>query len=122
MRTLVNYLLMHLFLIALFSCNSNPVTPSEVHPGRRDYVWTADTLPNYSYMGKLWGSSPSDVWAIGAAGSYSNTIYHFDGNKWSTDGIHRFISPHSIFGFAKNNVETEKSGIMTVMSGKKMPY
>ena len=90
-----------LFLLVI-SCNDNPVTPPEDQPGRRDYTWTVDTIPNY--MIRMWGDSPTDVWIIGPAGNYNRTIYHYDGNRWTTDDVFRFISPSSIFGFSQNNV------------------
>ena len=94
---------LNLFLIAAFRCsNNNPVTPSEEQPGKRDYKWTVDTLPNY--MTRMWGNTASDVWAIGQPGDFSKTIYHYDGNSWSTDEIFRSIIPSSIFGFAKNDI------------------
>jgi len=85
------------------SCGDNITGP--VQPGRRDYVWTVDTL-NYPYntITRMWGNTPTDVWSISSGGDLDKTIFHFDGNKWTTDGISRPISPHSIFGFSSNNV------------------
>ena len=36
-------------------------------------------------------------------GGADKTIYHFDGEKWKTDGISRPLAPTAIFGFAPNN-------------------
>jgi hypothetical protein len=96
-----SFLITLLFLIA---CNDSPNGPDEPPPGSRDYTWKVDTL-NYPYNinRRIWGSSPSDVWAINS-GYSDKTIFHFDGNKWSTDGRPRRISPHSIWGFSKDNV------------------
>ena len=88
---------------AYFSCD-NPTGPIEDTPGRRDYTWTVDTL-NIEYPAyKIWGSSPSDVWSINTSPDLSHSFWLYDGNKWSTDGVFRLISPHALFGFARNNV------------------
>jgi len=91
-------------LLVINSCNNSPVAPPEDQPGRRDYTWTVDTVNYPNSINRLWGSSPSDLWAVGPAGNLSKTIWHYDGEKWSTDGIFRLISATSIFGFSKYNV------------------
>ena len=91
-------------ILIINSCNECVLGPGNIEPGRRDYVWTVDTIPNYSYMSKLWGSSPTNVWAIGQPGDFSKSIWHYDGNQWTTDDVLRLIIPHSIYGFASNNV------------------
>ena len=92
-----------LVFLVLSSCNSNPLE-APVVPMTRDYVWSVDTILNYAYMNKLWGSSPRDVWAIGSPGNFSKTIWHFDGSYWSTDNVFRFFDPTSIYGFSANNI------------------
>ncbi len=90
----------------LFSCKDNPVDPTaNLEPGRRDYEWTVDTLKaQFTYLFKMWGSSPTDVWAVGPGSSFDKTIWHYDGNKWKTDGVSRGINPWCIYGFSANNV------------------
>ena len=93
--------IIHLILI---SCNSNPIESSS-QPGRRDYIWTADTLKiPFKYLYKIWGDAPDNVWAVGPGGSSSNAIWKYDGDKWSTDNISRNITPYGVWGFEKNNV------------------
>jgi hypothetical protein len=94
--------------LAVISCSCDTTEPplsDNIPPGRRDYSWTVDTL-NYPYntITRIWGSSPSDVWAISSGGDLDKTIFHFDGNNWTTDFISRPISPHSIFGFAPDDI------------------
>ena len=91
-------------LLLLNSCKDGITGPEEDQPGRRDYAWTVDTLNVESLIGKIWGSSPSDVWCINMSPDLSHSFWHYDGNKWSTDGKFRLISPHALFGFAQNNV------------------
>ena len=89
--------------ININSCNG--VTEPEIQPGRRDYVWTIDTLaiPFMSFS-RIWGSAADDVWIVGPGGDLDKTIYHYDGVKWKTDGISRPLSLLSVWGFGKNNV------------------
>ncbi len=98
-------------VLILTSCNSSPVIPPENkpdQPGRRDYTWTVDTMRHH--ITRIWGSAANDVWAVGPAGNLNTTIWHFDGNKWSSDSIFRVISPTAIYGFSKNNVFIGSSG------------
>ncbi|MDF1613184.1 hypothetical protein [Stygiobacter electus] len=88
------------------SCNHS--TEPEPQPGRRDYVWKFDTLKlkNYDFLilTKIWANSANDVWTIGFGNNSRNYIWHFDGNRWSTDSIPRSISPTGLFGFGSNIV------------------
>jgi hypothetical protein len=85
-------------------CKNNPMVPAQNTPGRRDYTWTVDTVHvPLAYIQKMWGSSPTDVWGI-SPGTSDSAIFHYDGVKWTCDGISRPFSPSTIFGFAKNNI------------------
>jgi hypothetical protein len=90
-------------LLLLNKCDSTePV--DDLKPGRRDYIWTVDTL-NYPFatLYRIWGSSPNDVWAI-SPGDWDKSITHFDGNEWVSYGVSGMNTPHSIYGFASNLV------------------
>lgn len=96
-------ILLSLFTV-LNSCNSNPLE-EPITPGRRDYVWTVDTLIiPFTKLYSMSGSEPTDIWAVGPGGGLDKTIYHFDGISWKTDGISRSLSPESVFSLSKNNV------------------
>ena len=92
-------------LLSVMQCEDNPVAPAQ--PGRRDYVWTADTLQipygDVFYPFRMWGSAANDVWLVGS-GSPS-MFWHFDGTKWSHmtayDGV---TDPTALFGFASNDI------------------
>lgn len=89
-------------LLYLGSCDDGPTEP-EIEPGRRDYVWKVDTLMiPFTSLLRISGSSSSNVWAIGPGGDLDKTIYHFDGEKWSNDGISRGISPLSVWTYDQN--------------------
>ncbi len=100
-----------IFLICLFSFSCNTTNPpvDKVQPGRRDYEWTMDTisgkLPNdIITLVRIWGSSPNDVWAVGPADAAVNSIWHYDGNSWTTDSVWRQIDPFAIYGFGPDNI------------------
>ena len=82
---------------------TDPVTPPEDQSGRRDYVWTIDTISSFDIISRLWGSSPTDLSAIRSSNPYES-INHFDGTKWTTDGIFRLWAPSSIYGFNSKNI------------------
>jgi hypothetical protein len=91
-----------LFTSAGCSSATGPITTSS--PGRRDYTWTVDTLNiPYTVLTSMWGSSPTDVWAVGT-GDKDKNIFHFTGEKWVNDGISRSLNPAAVFGFSSNNV------------------
>lgn len=89
-------------LLFLTNCSDN-ITDPEPEPGRRDYLWTIDTLFSFNPIYRLWGSSPTDVWAL-SRGTLREDIYHYNGTVWSTDGVFRLLSPYSIWGFSKNDI------------------
>ena len=93
------------FVFTVLTCN-NPVTPDDnLQPGRRDYVWTVDTVKvPFNYLSRISGSSPEDLWAVGPGGGLDETLWHYDGVGWKTDGVSRGISPLSVFSFSKDNV------------------
>lgn len=100
---------LNLFLLVpmgnlLTSCNTTEPT-DDLKPGRRDYTWTIDTVKiPFNDLTRIWGSAPNDVWAVGSGGGLDQTIWHYNGITWQTDGISRGIIPNSIFGFSTNDV------------------
>jgi len=107
---IMKIILLLLFITALvYSCNSNPVGPID-QPGRRDYIWTVDTL-NYPYntMYRMWGSSPTDIWTT-SSGYHDKSISHFNGVNWTSYGVDRMNVPYSIYGFSSNNVYVGSGG------------
>jgi hypothetical protein len=100
-------ILSSLLVFLLISCKHNPLEVSApTPPGRRDYVWTVDTLKSYSnYFTGLWGSSPSDVWTVGGGGDDDNRLWHFDGTKWNAYNKELIIcAGNALIGFSKNDV------------------
>jgi len=107
-----NLLLSAIVFVVLFSsCKSSPVAGPEdnIPAGRRDYVWTVDTIsnlvPTNSYY-FLWGTSPSNLWCGGPTGDYNKMLLHNDGTGWKVfphewDGL--WVEPWSIFGFSADD-------------------
>ncbi len=98
-----------LILTLFFSTQSckSPTGPKQdnLQPGRRDYTWTVDTLNiPYTVLESIWGSSPTDVWAVGPGGDKDKTLYHYTGQQWVNDGISRPLDPCAVFGFSQNDV------------------
>jgi len=85
-------------------CKKTLTGPVQDIPGRKDYIWSVDTL-NYPYstIYRVWGSSPTDVWAT-SAGDWDKSIFHFDGKVWTATGISGMNVPHSVYGFASDNI------------------
>jgi hypothetical protein len=66
------FVLISILLFTLQYCNTIE-PPGEDTPGRRDYVWTVDTLmvpEGRSVPSWMWGANENDIWAVGA--SYTN--------------------------------------------------
>ncbi|MEJ2103640.1 MAG: hypothetical protein P8X47_03570 [Ignavibacteriaceae bacterium] len=103
----INYLILVLLIFVLLSlsCNESSSTQYDNIPaGRRDYIWTVDTINTpYDAMGRMWGSSPSDIWTT-SDGSWDESISHFNGNKWTSFGVTGIIVPWAVYGFAYNDV------------------
>jgi hypothetical protein len=102
--------------LALLSLNltcSNLVAPEEEQPGRRDYVWTIDTLEYpgsfQTSMEDIWGSSPNNVYVVGHNDRAYGKMYRYDGNKWNAIDIGEYLGFRnvdlaSIFGFSFNDI------------------
>lgn len=87
------------------SCSS--VTEPDKLPGRRDYVWEVDTINpgNESLsLGRIWGSSPNDVWAVGSSSWTATSIWHYNGKQWRCDSIPRKVAASGLFGISQNDV------------------
>ena len=70
-------------LWAAFAESVSGGVPGEAPAGtllrRRDGVWEAIPAGTNARFNAVWGTSDSDIWAVGGAG----TIVHFDGTSWS---------------------------------------
>lgn len=74
-------------LISFNTCDENPLTDDNLTPGRRDYVWSVDSidfegLPTFIELKSIWGSSPTDVWGSHFTADVRNCLWHYDGTVW----------------------------------------
>ena len=85
MKLLLKLLTLVFVTLWILSCDSTepiiPVTPSSL-----EYNWEVDTLFNPHGYGvvpwSMWGSSPTDVWAVGFNLAGQGEMFHYDGNFW----------------------------------------
>jgi len=105
---------MHKFLIVLaviilginLSCDKAPTEIEDKDHGRRDYVWTVDTINGdngYLALTHIWGDSPDNIWICGGNGSNSYRVWNYDGARWRGLGT-KDLYPDGIFGFGKKNI------------------
>jgi hypothetical protein len=112
------YFLIMVILPSLFfglCCKDNGVAPiEELIPGRRDYVWTVDTLRvpagDMFYPSRIWGGADNDMWIAGSGSPSYNLLWHFDGTSWKRDSMSRPINPSSLWGFSGNDIWLGNSG------------
>jgi hypothetical protein len=98
-------------LFTLPSCNDESVPPVEPPPGSRDYEWTLDTLRSPGqgrvfHVTSLWGSSPTNVWAVCLSSSFRTAVWHYDGTQWMADTQITSSDHFAIWGSSENDVWT----------------
>ncbi len=88
------------------SCQDVGVVPDYMNPGRRDYVWTVDTLKvapeDVVYPWRIWGAASNDVW-LTCSGS-PGTLWHFDGSHWTRDVSGAFVPGAAVGGTSANDI------------------
>lgn len=97
-----------LVVILILSCNESGTDPIDnTEPGRRDYVWTIDTISTpalwVSYV-KIWGASPDDVWVVGAGSFADQTILRYNGENWDIYNNGKSYYCNSLLGFASDDI------------------
>lgn len=107
-----------ILILTEFSCNRNPVYPEDnIPPGKRDYVWSIDSVDYGNLAGtiqleSIWGSSATDVWGVnGDALDVRDCLWHYDGREWTRATEGTPITEHtgnkvvySVWGSAQNDV------------------
>jgi hypothetical protein len=95
-------------ILITISCKEEITKPEELPAGRRDYVWTRDTLradkDGFQFLSGIWGSSPNDVWVVGDAATYVNKVWHYDGTIWKNYLLSEYAEPTRVFGISSNEV------------------
>jgi hypothetical protein len=67
------------------------------------------TPPEVTTVFGIWGSSPTDVWAVGGDGNSHGFAWHFNGSTWTIPGglpadIARTNTLYKVWGLAANDV------------------
>jgi len=104
-----NLLLIPIYFLILFnlSCKKSPTEVIDnTQPGRRDYVWTVDTLIADDWFGinEVWGSSPNDIWIVAGGVSSKDCLWHYNGIKWTKSAQRLSPGLSSIFGFTTDDI------------------
>lgn len=73
--------------LAFSSCKqASPQSPSVITLGKRDYVWSRDTLFYQGMwqtaMQSMYGSSPNNVYVVGHCEDSRGRMWHYDGSQW----------------------------------------
>lgn len=100
---ILNILPSAIFLLFSFEGCKSPTGPQTES---RDYIWTVDTIKTMDplTLSRIWGISPSDVWAVGSGAATALGIWHYDGNRWDCDSISRGFTPWAVIGFSRDEV------------------
>lgn len=108
MNKTILFSLSALLLFINADCKDDPVKPVEIKPGRRDYVWTVDTLftkPGDIIYGvfRIWGSSAENVWMTATADA-GYKLWHYNGENWKRDSALLDITPEALYGINENDI------------------
>lgn len=91
-------------LILTISCKEEIINIEEPLAGRRDYVWSADTLKlprgEFASLAGIWGSNPNDLWATARGSSNQYRLWHYSNDKWNNIEIgFPLLDGTELFGF-----------------------
>ena len=101
-------LILNISFLLLFNSGCNTTEPPEenLQPGRRDYIWTADTLKSDDWFGisDIWGDSPTNIWLVAGGITGWDCLWHYDGVKW--ERYNEYLNPalNTVFGVTPNEV------------------
>jgi len=85
------------------SCKEGITGPIEPEAGRRDYVWSVDTLGD-TRTNQLWGMSYNDVYALDPEPYKYGKLWHFDGLNWINKPFYSPYQAQSFFGTSPTNI------------------
>ncbi len=73
-------------MLPLFGCREGNLKIIEPPPGKRDYLWTVDTLAYpgsfQTSMYSIWASSAKNVYVVGHNDQNRGQMFHYDGSSW----------------------------------------
>jgi hypothetical protein len=111
MKKNISYLISRLILIILIQiligCDTTEPPPVKPVKDPRTYTWTLDTL-KVSFqtdLRRIWGSAPNDVYIAGHNAGRPGSLWHFDGNSWSSVELPVITyDVNGIYGFSSSDV------------------
>ncbi|HEX2925472.1 MAG TPA: hypothetical protein VHP38_04330 [Ruminiclostridium sp.] len=90
---------------------------SRVDPGKRDFVWSIDSvdygdLPGSIELKSIWGSAPDDIWGACYSADVRDCLWHYDGKVWKRATGNSPLTSYgkgsrevgNLWGTAKNDV------------------
>jgi hypothetical protein len=117
LRTMPMYALLLALVFTSCKKDSSPEPPSGPKPGKRDYVWTVDTIAYpgsfQTTMRDIWASSPTNVYVVGHNDQPGpGTMFRYDGTRWSTTRFHAAegggvvgpVSLSAVYGTGPNDI------------------
>jgi hypothetical protein len=85
-----------LFAVVILTACGDTTAPSSL-------VWTSVPSPTTKRLQSIWGSSPTNIWAVGEAlSNQTGDIIHYNGTSWSTVMTGTFLS--SVWGTSASDV------------------
>lgn len=93
-------------IVIFYSCKEGITVPIEPEAGRRDYIWTVDTLETSSSfsVSSMWGVSENDLWIGGYMGAYAGEeLQHYDGHKFERNNQY-IPNIFTIWGLNENKI------------------
>lgn len=95
--------------LAITSCKEDNIITNPITPGKRDYVWTSDTLfalgNAQTSMRSMYGTSPNNVYVVGHCEVSAGRIWHYNGTNWQPVNLSSIRGGlEAIDGTAENNI------------------
>ncbi|MDZ7375717.1 MAG: hypothetical protein ONB13_03765 [candidate division KSB1 bacterium] len=105
------FIAVEIYGIFMIACEKSPIKPTpEPAKDPRQYSWTVDTLSYPSsfqtLMGRIWASSPQNVYVVGHCNDIFGQMYHFDGKVWLPIPFKYWgpIGLTDIYGFSSDDI------------------
>lgn len=95
---------------------ADPSTPGFPSPTILHYdgtTWTATASPTSNYLTSIWGSSASDIWAVGSSGE----IIHYDGTTWTSVASGTLQQLWAVWGTSASDVWAGGESVMLHYNG-----
>jgi len=107
-KNLLSFFILILISVFQMNCNDSTVINQVLEaplPGRRDYVWTVDTLSKINSSNNyniLCGTSPQNVWCFSDNGDAGARMLHFDGKTLSS--VSANVPVKAAFGLSSDEI------------------